>query len=82
MTFPDTRGSRQTHYGRRVTTWRTEPFYDDGMTSTGKTRLQCPCGEFFEGADEDDLVEQAQRHLQERHPHLQYDREDILFMAY
>jgi hypothetical protein len=52
------------------------------MTGTQKTRLQCPCGEFFQAQDEDDLVEQAQRHLKERHPNLEYDREDILFMAY
>jgi predicted small metal-binding protein len=52
------------------------------MTDIQKTRLQCPCGEFFQAKDEDDLVEQAQRHLKERHPHLEYDREDILFMAY
>lgn len=52
------------------------------MTGTGKTHLQCPCGTFLEGKDEDDLVEQAQAHLSERHPHLEYGREDILFMAY
>ncbi len=52
------------------------------MTSTPKTRLQCPCGEFLEGTDEDDLVEKAQRHLSERHPGMDYEREHILFMAY
>lgn len=52
------------------------------MTSAGKTRLQCPCGEFLQGQDEDDLVAKALEHLRERHPHLEYDREDILFMAY
>lgn len=52
------------------------------MTTAPKTRLQCPCGEFLQGKDEDDLVEQAQQHLRDRHPHLEYDREDILFMAY
>jgi hypothetical protein len=56
--------------------------WDEKMTGTPKTRLQCPCGEFLQGTNEDDLVEQAQRHLRERHPHLEYDREDILFMAY
>jgi predicted small metal-binding protein len=50
--------------------------------STGKTRLHCPCGEYLQGDDEDELVAKAQQHLQERHPHLEYDREDILFMAY
>ena len=52
------------------------------MTGTSKTRLQCPCGEFLQGDDEDDLVTKAQAHLRDRHPHLEYDREDILFMAY
>ena len=56
--------------------------WDGEMTAIPKTRLQCPCGEFLQGANEDDLVEQAQRHLRERHPNLEYDREDILFMAY
>jgi hypothetical protein len=36
----------------------------------------------MQGADEDDLVEQVQRHLSERHPGMEYDREAILFMAY
>lgn len=47
-----------------------------------KTRLQCPCGSFFQGADEDDLVRQVLDHLGEKHPTLHYDREDILVMAY
>jgi hypothetical protein len=49
---------------------------------TAKTRLQCPCGEFLQGTDEDDLVDKAQQHLAERHPDLEYDRDEILFMAY
>lgn len=52
------------------------------MTGTPKTRLHCPCGEFLQGTDEDDLVEKALQHLRDRHPHLDYEREDILFMAY
>ena len=52
------------------------------MTGAQKTRLQCPCGEFLQGEDEDELVDKAQSHLRERHPDLDYDREDILFMAY
>jgi hypothetical protein len=47
-----------------------------------KTRLQCPCGEFLRGSNEDDLVEKAQLHLRERHPDMEYDRDAILFMAY
>jgi predicted small metal-binding protein len=44
-------------------------------------QLACPCGEFIEGADEDDLVEKAQAHLREAHPGRTYTREQILFMA-
>jgi predicted small metal-binding protein len=49
-----------------------------------KTNLQCPCGEMITGKDEDELVENAQRHLAEKHPDLEghYTREQILFMAY
>jgi hypothetical protein len=46
-----------------------------------KTRLNCPCGEYIQGTDEDDLVEKAQTHLAEEHPGRDYDREAILFMA-
>ncbi|WUV51343.1 DUF1059 domain-containing protein [Nocardia vinacea] len=44
--------------------------------------MQCPCGEFLIGDDEDDLVAKAQRHLAEQHPDYQYTREQILFMAF
>lgn len=49
-----------------------------------KTHLMCPCGEFIEGKDEDDLVEKASAHLKEQHRDLAdvYTREHILFMAY
>jgi hypothetical protein len=47
-----------------------------------KTTLQCPCGELIEGKDEDDLVAKAQAHLAEKHPDLDYSREQILFIAY
>jgi len=47
-----------------------------------KTKLQCPCGELIQGSDEDDLVENVQKHLAEKHPDHQYSREEILFMAY
>jgi len=46
-----------------------------------KTRLTCPCGERIVGVDEDDLVEKTQAHLSEVHPGLEYDREQILFIA-
>lgn len=46
-----------------------------------KTRLTCPCGTTIVGKDEDDLVELTQRHLAAEHPGLEYDREQILFIA-
>ena len=46
-----------------------------------KTRLTCPCGEYFAAPDEDALVTQVQAHLAEAHPGLEYDREQILFIA-
>ncbi len=46
-----------------------------------KTRLTCPCGASIVGTDEDDLVEKTQAHLKESHPGLEYDREQILFIA-
>jgi hypothetical protein len=46
-----------------------------------KTRLNCPCGEYIQGSDEDDLVEKVQVHLAEEHPGRDYDRDAILFMA-
>lgn len=42
----------------------------------------CPCGEYIAGVDEDDLVEKAQCHPTDRHPGLEYGRDEILFMAY
>ncbi|MCK9874267.1 DUF1059 domain-containing protein [Frankia sp. AgPm24] len=45
-------------------------------------RLNCPCGEFIEGADEDELVEKTQTHLAENHPGHEYTRDQILFLAY
>lgn len=47
-----------------------------------RTNLRCPCGEFIQGSDEDDLVEKAQAHLAEIHPGLEYERDQILFMAF
>lgn len=47
-----------------------------------KTQLTCPCGEWIEGENEDDLVEKVQAHLKEKHPGMEYEREDILFMAF
>jgi predicted small metal-binding protein len=46
-----------------------------------KTRLTCPCGFAIVGEDEDDLVAKTQAHLTEAHPGMEYDREQILFIA-
>lgn len=46
-----------------------------------KTRLTCPCGEMFTAPDEDTLVAEVQAHLAEAHPGLEYEREQILFIA-
>jgi hypothetical protein len=45
--------------------------------------LNCPCGEQLSAADDDGIVEAAQRHLRAAHPDRadEYDREQILFMA-
>ncbi|EXG82883.1 hypothetical protein [Cryptosporangium arvum] len=47
-----------------------------------KTKLSCPCGEWIEGVDEDDLVARTQAHLAAAHPDLDYSRDEILFLAY
>jgi predicted small metal-binding protein len=47
-----------------------------------KERLVCPCGEKIQGSDEDDLVERVQAHLAEKHPQLDYSRDEILFLAF
>ena len=47
-----------------------------------KTRLSCPCGEYIQGEDEDDLVVKVQEHLKANHPTHEYSRDEILFMAY
>jgi predicted small metal-binding protein len=47
-----------------------------------KRNLRCPCGEHIQGTDEDDLVEKVKVHLRNEHPHLSYERDEILFMAY
>jgi predicted small metal-binding protein len=49
-----------------------------------KTRLECPCGELIKAKDEDELVEKAFAHLNDKHPEFAdaYEREHILFMAH
>jgi hypothetical protein len=48
---------------------------------SGKRKLMCPCGEYIEGATEDQLVTLVRAHLAAEHPSHQYTREQILFMA-
>jgi len=49
--------------------------------ASGRTCLDCPCGEHIVGADEDDLVEKARLHLAMSHPGRRYTRDEILFLA-
>jgi predicted small metal-binding protein len=51
-------------------------------TEPEKTELICPCGAWLEGANEDDLVEQARQHLREAHGGREYSRDEILFLAH
>lgn len=55
----------------------------EGSTAMrAKTRLTCPCGAAIAGTDEDELVAKTQGHLLERHPGMEYSRDEILFIAY
>lgn len=47
-----------------------------------KTTLNCPCGAVVKGDDEDDLVTKTQAHLAEKHPGMEYSRDEILFIAF
>ncbi|MET9491190.1 DUF1059 domain-containing protein [Nocardia sp. NPDC006630] len=47
-----------------------------------KTQLNCPCGEYIRGTDEDDLVTKTLAHLAEKHPDHNYSRDEILFIAF
>ena len=47
-----------------------------------KRTLDCPCGVRLKGVDENDLVAQAQQHLKEKHPGMEYSRDEILFIAF
>ncbi len=55
-----------------------------GRASMKKIRMTCPCGETIVADDEDELVENANRHLEDRHPELVgvYTREHILALAF
>jgi len=52
------------------------------MTTNELRNLDCPCGELLAGTDEDTLVTAVQAHLESKHPHLSYNRSQILMMAY
>jgi hypothetical protein len=47
-----------------------------------KRSLRCPCGEFIQGDNDDQLVETTQAHLKANHPGHEYSRDEILFLAY
>ncbi|GAB3168614.1 hypothetical protein GCM10027162_06190 [Streptomyces incanus] len=57
------------------------PLMLNAMEKQRKKYLECPCGELLEGTDDDTLVAAVQAHLRAVHPHLTYDREQILLMA-
>jgi hypothetical protein len=46
-----------------------------------KTMLNCPCGEFIQGENEDELVDMTRAHLADAHPGMDYGRDEILFLA-
>lgn len=52
------------------------------MTKPRMRYVDCPCGTLLEGQNDDLLVAAVQEHLQEKHPHLSYDHEQILMLAY
>ena len=52
------------------------------MTKQKTRYVDCPCGELLEGASDNELVEAVQSHLKSKHPHLTYEPEQILIMAY
>ena len=52
------------------------------MIKPRKRYVECPCGELLEGLDDDLLVAAVQEHLREKHEHLNYNREQILMLAY
>jgi hypothetical protein len=56
--------------------------FQSGEGEVTKTHLNCPCGELVVGADEDQLVSNAQEHLAEVHPGRTYSRDEILMMAW
>ena len=54
----------------------------DGFVMPPKTRLACPCGQYFQDESEDGLVAAVQKHLSDAHPGMDYTRDEILFIAY
>ena len=52
------------------------------MTAQRRRYVSCPCGSLLEGADDDELVSSVRTHLSEVHPGLDYNRDQILLMAY
>jgi predicted small metal-binding protein len=47
-----------------------------------KTQLDCPCGQHLVGKNEDELVKNVRTHLKLAHPGHDYDRDEILELAY
>lgn len=52
------------------------------MTARRLRYVSCPCGSLLEGTDDDELVSSVRAHLSKVHPGLDYERDQILLMAY
>ena len=46
--------------------------------------IHCPCGEVVEAETDDDLVQQVEQHIRDKHPEMagQYSGEQILSMPH
>ena len=45
-----------------------------------KRRIVCPCGHPMKAANDDELYGVVREHVDEKHPELNYSREDIMNM--
>jgi hypothetical protein len=52
------------------------------MTRQKARYVDCPRSELAEGASDIELVKAVQSRLKSKHPHLSYEPEQILIMAY
>lgn len=45
-----------------------------------KRRIVCPCGHPMQAANDEELYKTVRGHVDEKHPELNYSREDIMNM--